>query len=84
MGGIQLPPSPKFMTLDAALAVLLLFSAAAYLVLGLCLFRVKRELGTIPIGLLFVVVGLWVLGGAIELLSTDFLVGTGCASALKN
>ncbi len=62
------------MTLDVALAVLLLLSTAAYLALGARLFMAKREIGTVPIGLLFVTVSIWVLGGAIELLSTDFFV----------
>lgn len=60
------------MTLDAALAALLFFSAACYLALGVRLFLAKREIGTVPIGILFVIVSFWVVGGAIELLATSF------------
>ena len=60
-----------FMTFDIALTVLLMFSAACYFALGLRLVAARREVGTTPIGMLFVVAGIWVLGGAVELLSTD-------------
>ncbi len=66
------------MSFDVTLAVLLLFSAACYAALGLRLMLSKREVGTTPIGLLFIIVGVWVLGGAVELLSytfTGFSVG---------
>ncbi|MGI9271774.1 MAG: diguanylate cyclase domain-containing protein [Woeseiaceae bacterium] len=62
------------MTLDVALAVLLLFSAACYTVLGVRLMVAKREIGTMPIGVLFVVIAVWVLGGAVELMSGSFLM----------
>lgn len=62
------------MTLDAALAVLLLFSATCYTVLGVQLMAAKRDVATIPIGVLFLVVAVWVLGGAIELMSSSFLI----------
>ena len=61
------------MTLDAALAVLLLFSAACYMVLGARLIVAKREVGTLPIGFLFVVISIWVLGAAVELMSSSFV-----------
>lgn len=57
------------MTLDAALAALLLFSASCYVVIGARLVVGQREVGTRPIGWLFIVISLWVLGGAIELMS---------------
>jgi len=60
------------MTLDTALAALLLFSAASYLALGVRLVFANREVGTVPMSLLFVVISFWVLGGAIELLSTSY------------
>ena len=69
------------MSMNAALAALLLFSTAAYLALGVRLFFAKREVGTVPIGVLFVVISVWVVGGAIELLSTSyfmFSVGRTC------
>ena len=62
------------MTLDAALAVLLILSATAYFVLGTRLLVAKREVGSRPIGLLFAIVSVWVAGGAVELLSTSYFV----------
>ena len=62
------------MTLNAALAVLLLFSAICYLVFGVRLLAAKREVGAMSFGALFVVVSFWVLGGAIELMSNSFYV----------
>ena len=62
------------MNLDAVLAILLIFSAACYLLLGVRLIASKREIGSIPIGMLFIVVSIWVMGGAIELLSTNYAV----------
>ena len=50
------------MTFHVILSALLMFSAACYLSLGLRLVTVKRDVGTKPIGLLFVVAGVWVLG----------------------
>jgi diguanylate cyclase (GGDEF)-like protein len=61
-------------TLDIALSVILMFSAACYLALGMRLIAAKRDVGTIPIGLLLVVIAFWVVGGAIELMSTTFYV----------
>lgn len=62
------------MVLNTLLAVILLIGAVGYLALGLQLLAGKRQMGTLPIGTLFVFVALWVLGGAIELLSTTFLM----------
>ena len=60
------------MSFDVAIAVLLMFSAACYFALGMRLVVARREVGTVPIGLLFLVVCIWVLGGAVELMSTTF------------
>lgn len=60
------------MNLDVALSVLLIFSVACYLVMGIHLVASKREVGSMPIGVLFVVVSIWVMGGAIELMSSTF------------
>ena len=62
------------MNLDVALSVLLIFSAACYLSMGVRLVASKREVGTLPIGVLFIVISFWVMGGAIELMSSNFLV----------
>ncbi len=60
------------MSFEIALFVLLTFSAACYLVLGIRLISANRDVGTVPIGMMFVVISMWVLGGAIELMSTTF------------
>lgn len=60
------------MSFDIALFVLLTFGAACYLLLGIRLVAAKRGVGTVPIGMMFVVIGIWVLGGAIELVSTTY------------
>lgn len=60
------------MNLDVSLSILLTFCAACYLLLGLRLVASKRETGSLPIGVLFIVVSFWVMGGAIELMSTTF------------
>lgn len=60
------------MTLDVAIAVLLTFSAACYLLLGLRLIASRREVGSVPIGVLFIVISFWVMGGGVELLSSSF------------
>ncbi|MDJ0907231.1 MAG: diguanylate cyclase [Woeseiaceae bacterium] len=62
------------MNFEFAISVLLMFSAACYLALGLRLVLAKRDVGTIPIGVLFLVISVWVLGGAVELLTDSFLV----------
>ena len=62
------------MTLDATLAALLIFGAICYGVLAVHLVLAKRAVGSRPIGVLFIVIGLWVLGGAIELLSNTFFM----------
>ena len=60
------------MNLIVVLSVLLSLSAASYLLLGLRLVSGRREIGTTPIGMLFIIVSFWVLGGALELMSTSF------------
>jgi diguanylate cyclase (GGDEF)-like protein len=62
------------MNLDVMLSVLLIFSAACYLLLGIRLIASKREVGSMPIGVLFVVISIWVVGGAIELMAGSLYV----------
>ena len=62
------------MNLNTALAVLLIFSAASYALIGLRLLLAKREVGTVPIGALLIVISFWVIGGPIEMLSDTFLM----------
>jgi len=61
------------MNLDVAIATVLIFAAACYALLGLRLVVLKREVGTVPIGILFIVIAFWVVGGGIELMSTTFV-----------
>lgn len=62
------------MSLDVALSVLLIFSAACYALMGMRLILSQRKVGSRPIGLLFVVISVWVIGGAIEMLANTFLM----------
>lgn len=62
------------MNLVTLLSVLLTVGAAGYLLLGLRLCVGLGEKETIPVGVMFVVMSLWVLGGAIELMSSSFFV----------
>ncbi|MFQ5983569.1 MAG: histidine kinase N-terminal 7TM domain-containing protein, partial [Woeseiaceae bacterium] len=61
------------MNLEIVLSVLLCFSAVCYVLLGVRLIGGKREVGSIPVGITFVVIGIWVLGGAVELMATSFI-----------
>ena len=62
------------MELEILIPILLILSAAFYAMLGLRLVSSQREIGSRPIGVLLIVIGFWVLGGAIEMLSSTFLV----------
>ena len=62
------------MSLDVALSILLIFSAGCYFLLGTRLVASRREIGSVPIGVLFLVISIWVVGGAIELLASSFTV----------
>jgi diguanylate cyclase (GGDEF)-like protein len=62
------------MSFDIAISVLLMCSAVCYFALGIRFVSARPEAGSMPIGLLFLVISLWVVGGAIELLSTTFFV----------
>ena len=62
------------MDLVTTLSVLLTIAAFGYLLLGLRLCVGLREKETIPLGVMFVVMSLWVMGGAIELMSSSFFV----------
>ena len=60
------------MSLDVALAFLFSFTAACYLLLGMQLALVRRETGSMPLGSLFLLISIWVFGGAVELMATSF------------
>jgi len=62
------------MNLPVALCLLLGFSAVCYFLLGVRLVSGKREIGSLPLGVTFLVLSLWVLGGAIELMATSYVV----------
>jgi diguanylate cyclase (GGDEF)-like protein len=64
------------MNLELAIAVLLIFCAASYVALGTRLVASKRAVGSLPIGVLFMIISVWVMGGAIELLSSTFTIFT--------
>jgi hypothetical protein len=63
-----------FMNLVVILSILLAFSAVCYILLGARLVGGKRDSGSLPLAAMFFVIGLWVLGGSIELISSSFLV----------
>ena len=66
------------MNLLVVMSVLLGFSAVCYFLLGVRLLGGKREIGSVPLGLAFLVIAYWVFGGAIEIMATSypaFLVG---------
>ena len=62
------------MNFDLAIAVLLMCSSACYFALGMRLITAKRDVGTMPIEILFLIASIWVLGGAIELVAPSFNV----------
>lgn len=62
------------MSFEIAISVLLLCSAACYFALAMRMIAARREVGTMPIGLLFLAIAVWVLGGGVELLAPSFNV----------
>jgi diguanylate cyclase (GGDEF)-like protein len=62
------------MNLVVILASLLTFSAVCYMLLSARLLGGKRDNGSLPLAAMFCIVGLWVLGGAIELIGSSYLV----------
>lgn len=62
------------MNLEVVLSVLLCISAVCYALLGMRFIGGKREVGNILVGATFIIIGIWVLGGAIELMATTYFV----------
>ena len=62
------------MNADILTAIVLLFGAACYFLLGGRLIAGRRSMGSLPIGLIFFLMAVWVLGGAVELLATSLTV----------
>ena len=58
------------MPLAPILAVLLCFSAICYVLLGVRVAAGMRDTGSVPLGITFMIIGLWVLGGATEILAS--------------
>lgn len=62
------------MNLEIVLSLLLFFSAVCYGLLGMRLIGGRREVGSLPVGATFIAIGVWVLGGAVELMAPNFLI----------
>ena len=62
------------MNVDVLPAVLLIFGAACYLLLGGRLIAARRDVGSVPIGAIFLLMAVWVIGGATELIADSFEV----------
>lgn len=60
------------MNLLVIASLLLGFSAACYALLGLRMLSAKREIGTQPLAVTFMVISLWVFGGAVETMATTY------------
>ncbi len=64
------------MNLSVTFSLLLGFSAVCYFLLGVRLLSGKREIGSLPLGVTFLIISLWVLGGAVEMVATSFVAFT--------
>jgi len=62
------------MNLMLVLSFFVALGAVGYLLLAVRLFRGKRTVGSLPLALTFLVVGLWVFGGAIEMVAETFVL----------
>ena len=62
------------MNMLATLSVLLGFSAVCYFLLGVRLLGGKREIGSLPLGVTFLIITFWVLGGAVEMMAPNYVV----------
>ena len=62
------------MNVDVLTAVLLIFGAACYLLLGGRMIASRRDMGSAPIGIIFILMAIWVGGGAIEVLASSFSI----------
>ena len=62
------------MNLEIVLSLLLFFTAVCYGLLGIRLLGGKREVGSLSVGATFIAIGIWVLGGVVELVAPNFLV----------
>ena len=62
------------MDMSLVLSVFLGLSAFCYAWLGCKMLRGKREAGSLPLGVTFLVIAAWVCGGAVELIADSYLV----------
>jgi len=70
------PEINDVMTLDFILAVLLACSAAGYMLLAMRMLKSQHGIGSPSMVATFMVIGLWVLGAAIELMAMSMPVFT--------
>ena len=66
------------MDLATVLSVLLVLSAAGYVLLGLRLIGSREQYGNVPIGVMALLIAVWVIGGGLELVAQSlpvFLIG---------
>ena len=64
------------MNLSASISIFIGFAAVSYLMLGVKLIAGKRETGSLPLGVTFLVIAYWVLGGAVEMTATSQIAFT--------
>jgi len=57
------------MNLATVLSVVLMLSAVGYLLLGIRMLTTKRHASNLPISLLILLIAVWVMGGAVELIA---------------
>ncbi len=62
------------MDLEALLAAVLLVAVLGYVLLGARIAELRESAGSRPAAVLFFVIGIWVAGGAVELLAGNFTV----------
>lgn len=62
------------MSLATILSVVLILSAVGYLLLGFRMLASRKQIGSVPIGLLAMLIGVWVMGSAVELLSPTLAI----------
>ncbi len=62
------------MPLDAIFAVLLGFTAVCYGLLGARVIGGVREFGSVPLGITFLIISVWVVGGAVEWIAPTYLM----------
>jgi PAS domain-containing protein len=62
------------MNLLIIFSVLLGFSAVCYFLLSVRLINGEREIGSLPLGVTFLIISFWVIGGAVEMMAPNYVV----------